>query len=78
MARFNLDFAWVPAITLRAVRSACDRSANVALGTLDPRNERREGNPPNASAEGTTPLGPNVSLHALIAKISRDYFFSLA
>ena len=62
MARFNLDFAWASAIILRAVRAAFAPSASVVLC---PRNERREGNSPNTSAEGTTPSGPTVSLHAL-------------
>ena len=67
MERFNLDFPRDSALTLHAVRAVCARSASVPLGTLDPKNERSEGNSPNTSAEGTTPSGPTVSLHALMA-----------
>ena len=42
MPRFNLDFAWVIAIPLPAVRAACDRSASVALDTLSTRDELNE------------------------------------
>ena len=77
MVRFNLDFAWASAINLRAVRAACARLASVVLGTLGLRNERYEGSSPNTRTEGTTPLGPSVSLHALTAKLSKNSFFSL-
>ena len=61
MACFNFDFSWASAITLRAVREACARSASVVLGTLGPRNERSGRNSPNTSAEGMTPSGSSVS-----------------
>ena len=77
MARFNLDFAWVSAITLRAIRAACARSASVALSTLGPRSERSKENSPNTCAEGTTSSGPSASLHALTAKLSTNSFLSL-
>ena len=77
MARLNLDFAWDSPITLSAVGAYYVRSDSVVLGTLSPRNERREGNSPNTSAAGTTPSDPSVSLHALTAKLSRNSFFSL-
>ena len=44
MARFNVDFPWGSAITLRTVRAACGRPDSVALGTLCLRNERCEVN----------------------------------
>ena len=74
MARFNLDYAWASSLTLRAVRAACFSSASVVLGTLGARNERNEGNSANTRAEGTTPSGPIVSLHALTDKLSRNFF----
>ena len=75
--RFNLDFAWDSAITLRSVKAACSRSDSVAQGTLGPRNERNEGNSQNTSADGTTPSGPSVSLDALTAKLTRKSILSL-
>ena len=67
VARFKLDFAWASAITLRAVRATCARSASVVLSTLGPRNQQSEGNSPNTNAEGTILSGPGVSIHALTA-----------
>ena len=73
----TLTFAWASAIALRAVRTDCARSTNVALGTLGPRNERREENSPNTSAEATNPSGPRVSLNALTDRLSRNFFVGL-
>ena len=52
-ARFSLDCACASAMTIRAVRVACARSANVARGILGPRKNWSEGNSPNTSLEGT-------------------------
>ena len=57
IARFNIDFAWTSDITLRAGKATCIRSGNVAQGIFGPRNEHREGNSQNTSAEDTTPSG---------------------
>ena len=77
IARFNLDLAWASAITFRAVRAACAHLANVALGTLGPRNERSEKHSLNTSSEGTTPSGPNISLHDLTVKLNTNSFFNI-
>ena len=77
MARFSLDSTLASAIALRAVRAACDRSASVALDNLGPRNERSERNSLNTRTDGTTLSDPGVSLHALTAKPSRNFFFGL-
>ena len=77
IARLNIDFAWASAITFHAVMAAFVRSANVALGTLSPRNERNEENFTNTSVEGTTLSGRSVSSLALTAELNRSYFFNL-
>ena len=69
--------ACVSAMTLRAERAACAHSASVVRGILCPRKDRSEGNSPNRSAENTTPSGPSVSLQALTARLSRNFFYSL-
>ena len=74
---FHADFAWASDISLRAVRVTCSRSSSVALGTLGPKNECSEGNSPNTSAAGTTPLGPSVSLYDSKDMLKRNSFFSL-
>ena len=76
-ARLSLDFAFASAIILRAVRAACARSANVAREILGLRNDRSERNSLNTSAEDTTPFIPKVSLQALTARLSKNYFFIL-
>ena len=59
-----LDFYWASVVTYKAARQAYYRSANVALSTLGPINERSEGSYPKLSADGTDSLGPSVSLYA--------------
>ena len=76
MASFNPDFAWDSAMALRAVSTACARSASVTLSTLGPCNERTEESSPDTRAEGTTPSDPSVSLHALTAKLGRNSCFT--
>ena len=61
---------------LRAVKAACLFSAKVVRGNLGPSKERSEGSLPKTNAEGTTPSSPHVSLQALKAKLSRNYFFN--
>ena len=60
----------------RALRATCARSASVARGIFGPRCERSEGSSQKTRAEGTTPSGPRVSLHAFRAELNRNSFFS--
>ena len=74
MECFNIDSAWASVMTLRAVRAAGARSDSVGLGIFGPRDERCEHYYPNAGAEGMTPSGPSVSLHALTVTLTKNLF----
>ena len=72
---FKLDFAYASGMTSRAIRASCARIYNVAIGNSDQRSKRSEGNSRMTSVEGTNFRGQSILMHALTAKISRNYFF---
>ena len=75
-ARFNLDFSCASAITFCAVWKDCAHWCSVARVTLGQSDERREGNHPNTSPQGATPLSPGVSLQEFTTRLIKNSVFS--